>query len=143
MTAELTTPTGETFVGVGDQNAVDELRAIFAREAKRDPQSIKARFWINGQISARDAIKELARTFPSIADLQMFAPDAHFDGAVMDKFRGGLCHGGKCALQFIGSVWNPSEKRKCGKFDLHEALGVWDEEHRAAFTAWASDPWWP
>ena len=27
-------------------------------------------------------------------------------------------------------------------FDLHAALGGWDESHRAAFLAWAQDPWW-
>lgn len=29
-----------------------------------------------------------------------------------------------------------------GKFCLHRALGNWDAKHRAAFVAWASDPWW-
>lgn len=27
-------------------------------------------------------------------------------------------------------------------FDAHAALAVWDAEHRAAFLAWASAPWW-
>jgi hypothetical protein len=140
--AEVTAPDGS--VWSGDPEAVEAMKEMFAREAKRDPQSIKSRFFIRGEISRRDAIKELARTFPSLAELEMFQPDAHFDGDEMDAFRSGvLCHGGKCAFQFIASVWNPTAKRKCGKFDLHDAMSVWDDEHRAAFVAWATDPWWP
>lgn len=28
-------------------------------------------------------------------------------------------------------------------FDLHAALGCWDDGHRRAFQAWVQDPWWP
>lgn len=28
-------------------------------------------------------------------------------------------------------------------FNVTEAFGAWDKAHRAAFLAWASDPWWP
>jgi hypothetical protein len=55
--------------------------------------------------------------------------------------RGGFGHGCLCSLKFLVSVWNPYENGK--KFDLHEALGVWDAPHRAAFLAWVKDPWWP
>lgn len=127
----------------GDKEAIDSLRALLARDAERDPQSIKARF-NRSEISHREALQELARTFPSLRDLQMFQPGDYFDGEVMDAFRAGqLCHGAQCAFRFIGSVWNPTAKRKCGRFDLHDAMGVWDDEHRAAFIAWANDPWWP
>ena len=27
-------------------------------------------------------------------------------------------------------------------YDIMEALGCWDNEHRAAFVAWAAEPWW-
>lgn len=33
-------------------------------------------------------------------------------------------------------VWN------VGPFSLHDAFGVWDDQHRAAFVAWAKNPWW-
>jgi hypothetical protein len=29
-----------------------------------------------------------------------------------------------------------------GVFLVMDALSVWDREHRAAFLAWAADPWW-
>lgn len=72
----------------------------------------------------------------------------------VDAFRAhvkGICHSGRCAAAFVLSVWNPEENRKPGrgsphrglKFDLHEAFGVWDSEHRAAFLEWARKPWWP
>lgn len=31
---------------------------------------------------------------------------------------------------------------RVGPFIAGDALGVWDREHRAAFLAWAKDPWW-
>lgn len=72
----------------------------------------------------------------------------------IDAFRHharGLSHGGRAAAAFVLSVWNPVENKKpgrgsphCGlRFDLQDALGVWDSEHRAAFVAWAREPWWP
>ena len=79
-------------------------------------------------------------------------------------------HGERCAVQFVLAVWNysadwdhpdvikawleetgltehklgwnPSEA-KLGKFDVIDALGVWDEENRAAFSEWAKEPIWP
>lgn len=29
-----------------------------------------------------------------------------------------------------------------GPFDIMDALGTWDNEHRAAFVRWAAAPWW-
>jgi hypothetical protein len=55
--------------------------------------------------------------------------------------RGGFGHGALCSLRFLVSVWNPYENGQ--KFDMHEALGVWDSAHRAAFLAWVKEPWWP
>lgn len=46
--------------------------------------------------------------------------------------------GERRVYRFLLSVWDKSEN----SFDLHDALSVWDDEHRAAFIAWAKDPWW-
>jgi hypothetical protein len=54
---------------------------------------------------------------------------------------GAATSGSKAAAQFVLGVWNRHEYR-CGKFDLHAAMGIWDDEHRAAFLAWAKKPWW-
>lgn len=68
----------------------------------------------------------------------------------------GWSHGERATAQFLLSVWNPGtdwvemarehgieDPEHAGRFDLHDALGVWDDEHRAAFLAWVKAPWWP
>lgn len=59
--------------------------------------------------------------------------------------------GSRHAAAFVLSVWSgltqwrDTQLRESGsgwKFDLHEALQAWDDAHRAAFAAWAKDPWW-
>jgi hypothetical protein len=53
-------------------------------------------------------------------------------------------HGEILVVRFILHVWTGG--RRIGglkRFDLFEALGVWSEDNRAAFIAWASNPWWP
>lgn len=59
----------------------------------------------------------------------------------------GMGHGENCAARFILSVWNPSAARDGAYdlpvFDLHEALGCWDQGHREAFVSWVRDPFWP
>jgi hypothetical protein len=95
----------------------------------------------------------LARTFHGLAQ----APLEPFDAGVLDRWAKGLCHGHLCAVSFVLSVWSGSTgasdiKKKAAerlwvwkspRFDLHEALGVWDDDHRAAFLAWTRNPWWP
>jgi hypothetical protein len=56
------------------------------------------------------------------------------------------------AALFVLSVWNAHENwaeygltrggARGGFFNLHTAMGNWDELHRAAFLSWASNPWW-
>ena len=46
------------------------------------------------------------------------------------------------AARFILAVWNNDAEGTCDRFDVIEALAIWDEEHRAAFLAWAKNPWW-
>lgn len=45
------------------------------------------------------------------------------------------------AARFILALWSRGEE-KLTPFDAVTALIVWDEEHRAAFLAWAANPWW-
>jgi hypothetical protein len=90
-----------------------------------------------------EKMTELALSFPTLSETAQGVIDPWTDAApVLRAIRGGgHCHGALCALRFVLSVWNPYEYGK--KFDMHEALGVWDNEHRAAFLAWVKDPWWP
>jgi hypothetical protein len=88
-------------------------------------------------------IIELARTFPSLKRvLDELKP---FDAPAFDRrASGGLSHGERVTAQFLLAVWDPDyDDWQCGRFDVMEALRVWDEPHRAAFLDWARDPWWP
>lgn len=55
----------------------------------------------------------------------------------------GVTAGSLMAGRFVLQVWNPHTKWTAGRFNVVEALQRWDERHRAAFLAWAADPWWP
>lgn len=70
---------------------------------------------------------------------------------------GKMSHSERCVISFLADVWNgnPCKATKgtstlarqrvmnVPKFDLHDALGCWDASHRAAFIAWAKEPWFP
>jgi hypothetical protein len=85
----------------------------------------------------------LALSFPSLRQADGLAPWEPERFAQWMR-SGAPGHGAKCAGQFVLGVWNPSTRWKGGgRFDLHEALTIWDEDHRTAFLAWARAPWWP
>jgi hypothetical protein len=65
-----------------------------------------------------------------------------WDAMALDDSSGGLSHGEKQAIGFMLRVWSPSEKWKT-KFDLHEAVSVWDPRRRAAAIRWIEKPFWP
>jgi hypothetical protein len=54
-----------------------------------------------------------------------------------------VSHGELVTAQFLLAVWDPVSAWQDGRFDLMEAVRVWDDRHWAAFLAWAGDPWWP
>jgi hypothetical protein len=54
-----------------------------------------------------------------------------------------LSHGERVTAQFLLAVWDPNHSWACGKFDLMEALRIWDNDHHAAFLTWVKEPWWP
>ena len=84
-------------------------------------------------------IEVLARTFPSLARQLGDHPtigtiDRLRDVALRRANEGsGAVH----AAEFILSLWD------FRAFDLGRAWGAWDSQRRAAWKAWASDPWWP
>ena len=97
----------------------------------------------------------LARSFPSLR--RKLEPSEGFDALGLWRAAQPWSHGERCAAAFVLSVWNPKgewtlpeghEDRETDSpaplpFDFHDAYGVWDDEHRQAFLAWARDPWWP
>lgn len=77
----------------------------------------------------------LAQTFPSHRRL------ASWDAKAVDhRATHGASDGEKVTARFLLSVWNQWEAWKIGRFDLFEALQVWDPMHLAAFRAWMADP---
>jgi len=87
------------------------------------------------------AIEDLAHSFPCLRRAVGIRP---WDANLLADWAGGpVSHGERVTAQFVLAVWCPDEAWPCGRFDLMEALAVWDLPHRAAFLAWATDPWWP
>jgi hypothetical protein len=89
----------------------------------------------------RARMTKFAQTFPSMRYALGVKP---WDALELDTWGNGPCsHGERVTAQFLLNVWDPSTEWKCGRFDLMEALRIWDEAHHKAFLQWATDPWWP
>jgi hypothetical protein len=109
----------------------------------------------NGEVDTRRAMPALVRSFPSLRGA---------DGAEpweLERFvrwlSGPAPSGGAMrAGRFVLHVWNSHDDfREYGRelgiegfecltpFNLSDAMGVWDEEHRKAFAAWVEAPFWP
>lgn len=88
----------------------------------------------------------LANSFPV---LRNYAPiDA------LDRDRSGLLilaewaksfddKAGMWAAIFVLSIWNEDMSQyNLPQFDLHKAMGHWDDKQRHAFATWAANPFW-
>lgn len=82
----------------------------------------------------------LAYTFPSMRG----APGTHpWEPAELNRWAAGSAsRGEQQTARFLLAVWDDGTDWEAGRFDVMEALRVWDLKHRTAFLAWASDPWW-
>lgn len=87
-------------------------------------------------------IRLLSQTFPCLWEVPGSAP---WDARAFDAWgaSGTLRHGELVPVQFILAVRDSNHDWRSGRFGLMDALSVWDSTHRAAFVAWASNPWWP
>lgn len=87
------------------------------------------------------SIEELVSAFPTLQRAGGVRPwnPREFDGWACGPVPG---HGAKQAARFVLAVWNNEIDWRCGRFDVVEALSVWDDAHRAVFLAWAVNPWW-
>ena len=82
------------------------------------------------------AIKDLAETVPSLRRLLADRPTVtRLRDVSLHRTNAGS--GAVYAAEFILSLWDLSA------LDIGRAWGVWDSEHRAAWKAWAANPWWP
>jgi hypothetical protein len=85
---------------------------------------------------------EFAWTFPSVAK----ASGARlWDANTFDRWAAEtpISEGELVTARFLLAVWDSGTVWQCGRFDLMEAMWVWDNRHQAAFLAWADEPWWP
>jgi DNA primase len=125
-----------------EPNELNELLRLESETAPRftrSARSIKARLMVQ-EISSRSAIVELANSFPALTGLQIRLNG--WDATKLDMECSKLSPSGRASVQFVLSVWDPRQEWLCGSFDVVQALDLWDSEHRAAFVAWATDPWW-
>ncbi|MDZ4852656.1 MAG: hypothetical protein SGI77_25485 [Pirellulaceae bacterium] len=86
-------------------------------------------------------VRLLAQSFPSLWNAPGIRP---WDALTLDAWAssGTASHGELCTARFILAVWDSDGEWRCGKFDVMNALRVWDDIHRQAFINWATDPWW-
>jgi len=81
----------------------------------------------------------LARSFPCMAK----APGAKlWDSNAFDHwaYDAPISRCELVTVRFLLAVWDRDFNWKCSRFDLMDAMSIWDEQHRAAFLAWARDP---
>lgn len=95
---------------------------------------------------------ELVQRFPTLrrTPAGLFTP---WDPEAFAEYWAVGSGGEKDAALFVLSVWNPGTDwtewglsrggDRAGFFDVHRALGNWDEKHRRAFMQWCASPWWP
>lgn len=90
----------------------------------------------------RSKMTALAMTFPTLRGAAGVEP---FDPGALDAWAaaGGRGSGSRHAVKFILSVWNQHGDWSSGRFSAVDAVGAWDHDHRDAFIAWCSNPWWP
>jgi hypothetical protein len=88
-----------------------------------------------------DKIRQLALMFPCV----LSAPGIEsWDAERLDSWdaSAGPSHGEKCSARFILAVWNPDHEWQSGKFELMEALRIWDQPSHKASLVWVDNPWW-
>ena len=83
-----------------------------------------------------------ATTFPSMTKASGVKP---WDANVLDRWAAetAISSGELATARFLLAVWDPGHSWRCGRFDLMEALRLWNSPDRNAFLSWALDPWWP
>lgn len=86
-------------------------------------------------------VTELARTFHSLERAEGIEP---FDAEALwiCAQNEHLTPAEHQAAVFILNVWGGPNDRPWPTFDVMEAVSRWDNQNRAAFVAWAKEPWW-
>jgi hypothetical protein len=134
-----------------DEEALRQYSAH--RERSEEAARRRRRLWGEG---GADSMARLCRGFPSLRRVDGADP---WDATKILRFAcSGHSHGEVLAAKFVLTVWNSTadwneiahqegfltgDEERLSRFDIFEAFGVWDFEHRAAALAWLNDPFWP
>jgi hypothetical protein len=94
-----------------------------------------------GRHPAAERMAELAESFHALRGRPGVRPWSPLALAREAYVSGALSGPTQLAAGFVLKVWN--RDFACPEFDVLDALQRWDRHHRAAFLAWAADPWWP
>lgn len=145
--------TNEENIGeyTGDPEAIARHAGAYRSAATRAERRRKVWGENGGSSMAR-----LANLFPSVRGVPGTDP---FDALALLRWAvsTGASHGEILAAKFLLSVWNPGidwEKtarehnlittgQKFSRFDLFEAMNVWDQIHIKAFLTWIELPFFP
>lgn len=134
--------------------AMDAALADLAAQKEREER--QRMLWGDANDN-RERMRRLCARFPSLARLEGAGVGRWNEDAVLAWTCSGISHGEALAGRFVLSVWNSAtdwneiahadglleEGAALRRFDLFEAWGVWDLEHREAALAWLGDPFWP
>lgn len=135
----------------GHPDAIAEAKEATSRAWAREER--RRELW--GEIGP-GAMTRLARLFPSLRYADGIEP---WDSLTLLRWGlSGKSHGEALAAKFVLSVWNSTTDweeiardheiitepdRHFSRFDIYEAMGVWDHEHVTAMLAWLQLPFWP
>lgn len=96
----------------------------------------------------------LIRSFPSLRAYEPAEPGV-FNPVDFERWARGpqATSGSLCSARFVLEIWcggdrGPGDAKlrtpfRIGLFSLKEALSVWDQTHRAAFSDFCRSPYWP
>lgn len=97
-------------------------------------------------LTSVDRFAIFVASFPALKDAPGTFPwDAHR----LVKWARSASHGEQLAAKFVLGVWNPGTDWskvagvKFSRFDLFEAMNVWDDAQIAAAVAWMRRPFFP
>jgi hypothetical protein len=142
--------------GYGRSMTSDTLAIEALKQSVREAKE-RARGWsktTREDAGTCQAMTALANLFPTLRGVD--AIDPWNEEAVLAWTCGGHSSGALHAAKFALSVWNPaadwnaiarargllSGDQRLSPFDVHDAIRVWDYEHRAAFVAWMQGAFW-
>lgn len=108
------------------------------RPGTTTPCKFPARHGAAKKLTAEQRMGALCESFPALRNAPGVSP---WRPSALEEWTGVCSSGELHAVRFVLSVWNCTHAWSCGPFEVVRAMGVWDSGNRAAFQAWAEEPW--